>query len=81
MFGFNERELKLLDEIEELTNELKERDERIHILQDDLSLEISWAEGEIEFWQDQCFTAEAEVEELRGLLEEKTKPWWRYVIS
>ena len=54
---------------------------RIEDLEEKLELETAWAEGEIDFWQDQCFTAEAEVEELRDILRKKEKPWWRYVIS
>ena len=55
--------------------------EQVKELEEQLELEVSWAEGEIEFWQHQCWTAENEVEELRALLAQKDKPWWRYIIS
>ena len=55
--------------------------EEVKKLEDELDLEKAWAEGEIEFWQHQCWTAENEVEELRALLAQKNKPFWRYIFS
>ena len=57
----------------ELQAKLEKAEKRIRELEDELALETSWAEGEIEFWQDQCFEAEAK--------ECRCKPWWRYIIS
>ena len=47
---------------------------RIKELEDELALETSWAEGEIEFWQKQCDIAEE-------ALAKASKPWWRYIFS
>ena len=55
------------------TAEVNQLKYRIKELEDQLALETSWAEGEIEFWQDQCDIAEAK--------ECQCKPWWRYIFS
>ena len=59
------------------------REERIRFLENELELalkelelEKTWAEGEIEFWQDQCFISEQK--ECQCV---PTKPWWRHIIS
>ena len=47
---------------------------RIEDLEEELHLEVTWAEGEVAFW-------ERQVEELEAKLAEKNKPWWRHIIS
>lgn len=52
----------------------------------ELELEKTWAEGEIDFWQEQCHAAELDAEHQKQMkeyyLEQLTKkPWWRYVFS
>ena len=60
----------------ELQEKLAAQEKRIRELEDELALETTWAEGEIEFWQDQCFEAEAKECQCKP-----SKPWWRYIIS
>lgn len=85
---------KRLTETEET---LAKRDERIRMLEEELALETTWAEGEIEFWQDQCDAAEKDAEHQKMMKEyylhqiciledeldqfKNRKPWYRYVIS
>ena len=57
----------------ELQKKLEDAEKRIRELEDELALETKWAEGEIDFWQEQCFAAEAN--------ECHCKPWWRYIFS
>ena len=61
---------------QELLQKLEAAEKRIEELEDQLELEVSWAEGEIEFWQDQCFEAEAKECQCKP-----SKPWWRHIIS
>ena len=60
----------------ELRKELEAAEKRIQELEEKLELETTWAEGEIAFWQDQCFEAEANECQCKP-----TKPWWRHIIS
>jgi len=69
----------------------------IERLVDELALETSWAEGEIEFWQEQCDKAEKDADHQQRMKEyylhqiciledeldqlKNRKPWYRYVIS
>ena len=58
----------------ELMNKINKLEARVEELENELALETSWAEGEIEFWQNECEKAEA-------ALAKASKPFWRYIIS
>ena len=47
---------------------------RIDELEEELHLEVTWAEGEVAFWEQQVILLEDE-------LAKKNKPWWRHIIS
>ena len=90
MLVTRKRLTELEKQIAELEDVIRRRDSRIEMLENELALETSWAEGEIEFWQDECNSAEASAAILRTIndslctsLEElhNRKPWYRYVIS
>lgn len=55
-------------------NEIRQLEIEIDRLEDELNLEKTWAEGEIDFWKQACYKAEEELARVR-------KPWWRHVIS
>ena len=58
----------------ELMNKINKLEARVEELENELALETSWAEGEIEFWQNECEKAEA-------ALAKASKPLWRYIFS
>ena len=75
----------------ELQEKLAAQEKRIRELEDELALETTWAEGEIEFWQMQCEVAENELDEQRYYneilqrryqeLEATHKPFWKWIFS
>ena len=81
----------------EAEDTIAKRDTRIEMLENELALETSWAEGEIEFWQEQCDKAEKDADHQQRMKEyylnqiciledeldqlKNRKPWYRYVIS
>ena len=74
---------KIVADMEELSAHREERikwlEARIERLEDDLNLEKTWAEGEIDFWKECTHRAESELGELRR--QTKRKQWWRHIIS
>lgn len=67
----------LTRQIADLEQLCEHRGERIEYLENrlaELELHTIWADGEIDFWQAECYKAE-------NSLKTKGKPWWRYVIS
>ena len=59
-----------------MTTEIGRLKNDIARLEAELHLEKTWAEGEIDFWREQCKRAEEELARLKG-----NKPWWRMIIS
>ena len=57
------------------TAEVNQLKYRIKELEEELNLEKTWAEGEIDFWKEECAKAEARISI------EYSKPWWRHIIS
>ena len=58
----------------ELMTKINNQQARIKELEDELNLEKTWAEGEIDFWKEECAKLEAK-------LAVKNKPFWRHIIS
>ena len=71
----------------ELREKLEAAEKRIRELEDELNLETTWAEGEIEFWKSEYEGLQQTAiwwEERSDLFESlqcNCKPWWRYIFS
>ena len=59
--------LKENRELKERNQFLEDHNKRLRIRNDDLELHNKWADGEIDFWQDECDKAEQMLHDIAGI--------------